>query len=129
MSILQFAVESVLKLHPCVENICVVAHSTETFCVAVVVPSKPQLAKLAGVSPDELEACLEDRKVLDTLARDLLKFGPQKGLEKFEVPRKVALVVDDWTPDSGLVTAALKLRRKQVEEKYSGEIQRLYRGN
>ena len=49
LSILQFAVESVLKLHPCVENICVVAHWTETFCVAVVVPSKPQLAKLAGV--------------------------------------------------------------------------------
>ena len=49
VSILQLAVESVLKLHPCVENICVVAHPTETFCVAVVVPSKPQLAKLAGV--------------------------------------------------------------------------------
>ena len=37
--------ESILKLHPVVENICVVAHSSQSYCVALVVPSKQALAK------------------------------------------------------------------------------------
>ena len=123
------AVESVLKLHPVVDNICVVAHSTETYCVAVVVPSKPALAKFTqnSTTPEE-QAALEslDLSIKDLLAKDMLRFGVKNGLEKFEVPKKIQLVYDEWTPDSGLVTAALKLKRKQVEETYRGEIKALY---
>ena len=112
-----------------VDNICVVAHSTETYCVAVVVPSKPALAKFTqnSTTPEE-QAALEslDLSIKDLLAKDMLRFGTKNGLEKFEVPKKIQLVYDEWTPDSGLVTAALKLKRKQVEETYRGEILSLY---
>ena len=125
-----FSVESVLKLHPIIENICVCARPSESFCVALVVPSVTRLLQFAeesfnktGFTADELA---KDKCILDAIIRVVLTFGHSKGLEKFEVPKKMALVLDKWTPDSGLVTAAMKLRRKQVEEKYAEAINRLY---
>ena len=47
-------------------------------------------------------------------------------LERFEVPRALALVPEVWLPDSGLVTAALKLRRNVILRHYRGVIDRLY---
>ena len=31
-----------------------------------------------------------------------------------------------WTPDSGLVTAAFKIKRKEIVNKYQDEIEKLY---
>lgn len=36
------------------------------------------------------------------------------------------MVTDAWTPDTGLVTDALKLKRKAIEEKYKEDIDELY---
>lgn len=123
-------VEGVLKLHPMIESVCVCARSTESFCVAIIVPSKSgfvdfshEVCHKSGFTAEQLAS---DQSVLDGVAKSMLSFGVSKGLEKFEIPRKFAVVFDDWTPDSGLVTAAMKLRRKPVEEKYAPEIQRLY---
>jgi len=32
-------------------------------------------------------------------------------LENFEIPAKIILLPDPWTPESGLVTAALKIKK------------------
>ena len=72
------------------------------------------------------EQLASDQSVLDALSTAMMSFGMGKGLEKFEVPRKFALTFDEWTPDSGLVTAAMKLRRKQVMDKYAESIGNLY---
>ena len=47
-------------------------------------------------------------------------------LEKFELPQKVKLVTEVWTPDTGLVTEAFKLRRKNIESRYHKDIMRMY---
>ena len=39
----------------------------------------------------------------------------------------IQLLPTTWTPDTGLVTAAMKLRRKQIKEKYQMEIDAMYR--
>ena len=41
----------------------------------------------------------------------------RKRLQNFEVPKNITLVSDviAWTPDTGLATAAMKLKRKPVE--------------
>ena len=49
-------------------------------------------------------------------------------LEKFEIPRAVFLVSDVWTPESGLLTAAMKLKRKALETAFSAEIVVMYSG-
>ena len=52
-----------------------------------------------------------NRKVLELIKQQ----GISAGLQKFEIPKAVHLVVDEWTPESGMVTAAFKLKRKPIE--------------
>jgi hypothetical protein len=36
------------------------------------------------------------------------------------------VVIEPWLPESGLVTDALKLKRKAIEQKYKDDIEDLY---
>lgn len=49
------------------------------------------------------------------------------GLHGFETPKKVTLVLDEWIPESGLVTASMKLKRKVIEAFYSTAINDMYK--
>jgi len=42
-------------------------------------------------------------------------------MPRFEIPTKVKVDDEMWTPESGLVTAALKLQRNPLREHYNGE--------
>jgi long-chain acyl-CoA synthetase len=54
------------------------------------------------------------------------QFGRKSGLMKAEIPSKILLCAEEWLPDSGLVTAALKLGRIKIQEFYQMDIDRLY---
>lgn len=47
-------------------------------------------------------------------------------LQRFEVPLKVRLSPHPWTPETGLVTDAFKLKRKELQRHYSRDIERMY---
>lgn len=47
-------------------------------------------------------------------------------LQKFEIPAAVTLCADVWTPELGLVTAALKVKRKEIQDRYRQNINRMY---
>ena len=47
-------------------------------------------------------------------------------MQKFEIPRAVFLINEPWTPESGLITAAMKLKRKTIENVFSTEIAEMY---
>ena len=49
-------------------------------------------------------------------------------LERFEIPRKIRLSPDPWTPETGLVTDAFKLKRKELKTHYQDDIERMYGG-
>ena len=50
-------------------------------------------------------------------------------LVKFEIPQAVFLVAEPWTPESGLITAAMKLKRKSLEAAFASEISNMYDRN
>ena len=127
---LYFLVEGVLKLNQVINSICVVVCSDQTFSTAIIVPEEKSLAKFAknvleksGFTVSQL---CQDESVKNKLCKHLLEFGLMHGLAKFEIPKKITLVLDEWTPESGLITAASKLKRKEVEKYYSSEIKRMY---
>lgn len=57
---------------------------------------------------------------------EMQKQAVKSRLEKFEIPHCVKLVADLWTPDMGLVTAAFKLKRKNIQDRYQYLIDRMY---
>lgn len=56
----------------------------------------------------------------------LIQVGKQGRLEKFEIPMKIKLLPEPWTPESGLVTAALKLKRENVKKLFDEDLKALY---
>ncbi len=48
--------------------------------------------------------------------------GKKSGFKSMEMLQAVVLTADEWTPESGLVTAAQKLQRKKIAQRYDAEI-------
>ena len=61
------------------------------------------------------------------ILQDLRSLCKKSGLKGFETPQNIYLSPTVWTPQEGLVTPTLKVKRKQVETKFRKEIDALYR--
>jgi len=116
--------ESVLKTAPIVENICAYADPTRDFMVAIVIPDRSLLGEMAPEAP--LTECCGDAEIRAEVVRQLKEYGMKNGLKAFEVPARVLLVLDEWSPDNGLVTAAFKIRRKFIYDEYRRELDATY---
>ncbi|XP_049822400.1 long-chain-fatty-acid--CoA ligase 4 isoform X2 [Aethina tumida] len=123
-------VEAQLKTCPLVDNICVYGESSKHYCVALIVPNQQQLRDLATKKglPEDLsfEELCQLPQMEKAVIEELNDHGKKGKLEKFELPAAVKLVTEVWSPDMGLVTAAFKLKRKDIQERYQHEINRMY---
>lgn len=122
-------VESVLKTAPVVENICCYADPSKDFIMAIIIPDRSNLRAMDqfGDNVDLNEMC-HDTEVIAQIVDQLKSYGVKNGLKPFELPQRVLLVLDEWTPDNGLVTAAFKIRRKFIYDEYRTEINHVYTG-
>jgi len=129
-------IESTMKAHPLVETACVFADSLRESTVMVVVPSPHALLALTkteetvsstNASHNDMSHLYTDQEVIKSVLSRLQTYGKKCGLGKWETPAALHLTQDTWDPESGLVTAALKLRRRQITERYSTVIADLYR--
>lgn len=122
-------VESQLKTCPLVDNICVYGESSKQYCVALVVPNQQHLMELAakiGLADKPFEELCENPEMEKAVCGELADHAKRGKLEKFEVPQAVKLVAEVWSPDMGLVTAAFKLKRKDIQDKYQLDLRRMY---
>ncbi|KAL5972439.1 Long chain acyl-CoA synthetase 8 [Asimina triloba] len=122
-------VEAALISSNYVENIMVYADPFHSYCVALVVPSCQVLenwARSRGIDYKDFPDLCQKKEAVDEVLQSLLKVAKVGKLDKFEMPSKISLVPDQWTPESGLVTAALKLKREQLKAKFKDELQKLY---
>jgi len=123
-------VESILSLHPVIEHVCVHADPDEYHAVALVVPEQSQLTALAkqvgkeGLTREEM--CL-DAAVTQQVLKVLQQHGLSSKLAKFELPQAFSLLSEPWSPEGGLVTAAMKLKRKAIEKAFQNEIAAMYK--
>ena len=61
------------------------------------------------------------------MLRSLTAHAIKTNLQKFEIPRNVSLVPDAWTPETGLVTAAFKIKRKVIKDIFKEDIEKMYK--
>jgi len=124
-------VEAQLKTHPLVENICVYGDSYQSHTVAVMVPIRNALEKLAtdlGKTYSDYKELCEDSDIVQAVVKTLGIHGIKSNLEKFEIPRMVTLAPEAWTPESGLVTAAFKIKRQVIKTFFQSDIDQMYKG-
>ncbi|XP_063298521.1 fatty acid CoA ligase Acsl3 [Pelobates fuscus] len=123
-------VESALKNLPLVDNICAYANSDQSYVIGFVVPNQKELSILAaqkGVEGSFESLC--NNPTMEKEVLNALRGSPAAAtLEKFEIPAKIRLVAEPWTPETGLVTDAFKLKRKELKSHYQEDIERMYGG-
>jgi len=74
-------------------------------------------------APDaDLHKLCEDQSLKEFYLRDLQAIAKKNGFKAIEIVQGVVLSPEEWTPESGLVTAGQKVQRKAVEKKYLEEI-------
>jgi len=122
-------VESALKSCPLVEVHLCYGRSSESYCVALVCPVHAQLKALGdemGLRGKNHEELCADAKVVAEVTRRCQAACKGK-LVGFEIPKKIGLVSETWTPENDLLTAAMKLKRIPICKKHAAELDVLYK--
>ncbi|ODN72837.1 hypothetical protein, variant [Cryptococcus amylolentus CBS 6039] len=122
--------ESIYKSCPLVANGAVIANGEHNKPAMVVVghpQNLPAFAKKNGLGEGEdLEHLCTDEKVAEAALKELNAVGKKAGLKGMELLEAIVLVADEWTPESGFLTAAQKLQRKTIDKHYEDRIKAVY---
>lgn len=122
-------VETELKGCEYVDNICVYGDSFKSYLVALVAPNPKSLKKLAeslNKKNINMKELCEDKTIAKRVTEAIIEYARSAGLQRVEIPTKYKLCHEEWLPDAGLVTAAMKIRRKNIQIFYQKDINNLY---
>ncbi|GAA5831861.1 hypothetical protein JCM3766R1_000130 [Sporobolomyces carnicolor] len=121
--------ESVYKGSNLVGNLMVHATADANRPMAVVFPHEANLKAKAselGISGNDLSTLCHNDQIRDTILKDINAVGKKAGFKPLEVLQCVVLSDEEWTPHNGLLTAAQKLNRKAITQKYKQEMDAVY---
>jgi len=131
-------IETALQGSPFVEQACVFARPQKRGSVALIVPDRAVCRKMTNWKSDSTPAILQNGSTVQqaggrindevnaSLLLSALSNELKDSLSRYEIPMAVALVDGPWTPETGLVTGALKIKRKAIQEKYKSQVERLF---
>jgi long-chain acyl-CoA synthetase len=119
-------IEGMVKRNKFVAN-AVLYGDRRKFPIMLVVPNFENLERWArerGLSYGTRAQLLELADVKAKVEREVM--GSLHDLAKFETPKKVVLLENDFTIESGELTPTLKVKRRVVERNYKGQIDAAY---
>jgi len=123
--------ESIYRSAKVVANICVYAAHDKNKPVAIIVPAEPALKKLAsdnGIQGNGLEDLVHNKKLNRLVLKELQAAGKQGGLAGIEIIDGVVLADEEWTAANGMTTAAQKINRRSILQKYRDQVDEAYDG-
>lgn len=117
-----------------VGNICVHASVDATQPMAIIIPHeghlRHELQQQAGnengsfnsLAHKSLPDLCRDATVMALVLKQCNAIGKKNGFKPAEILQAVVLTPDEWTPESGLVTAAQKIQRLKIAKAFEAEI-------
>jgi len=125
--------ESIFKACTFVGNICVHATPNAKQPIAIIIPHEGNLRhalqskSIAVDENDHLSALCHNEKVKELVLKECNAMGKKNGFKPMEMLQAVILTPDEWTPESGLITAAQKIQRKKIADAFAKEIKEAYK--
>ncbi|CAL1412449.1 unnamed protein product [Linum trigynum] len=122
-------IEAALMANSYVDNLMMHADPFHNYTVALVVPSQSALEEWAakqGISYTDFSDLCDKKETVQEVQASLVKEAKKARLQKSEIPAKIKLLSIPWTPETGLVTAALKIKREAIRKAFSEELLKLY---
>ncbi|CAG9567114.1 putative long-chain-fatty-acid-CoA ligase [Leishmania major strain Friedlin] len=122
--------EAVYSSHPLVLHncVCVLVDPCKNYICALVLTDESHVMRFAKANGIEGEypSLLEKKELLEKAAASMAETARAARRRDFEVVRRVSLIDDEWSPEKGQLTAALKLRRGAIAKQYEKQITCLF---
>ncbi len=117
--------ELAIALDPLFEQVLVIGEGCPYLSALVVLNADlwPGFAQDCGLNPLDPDSLSNPRVVSEALSRIKSALKDFPGYAKI---RRVALMLEPWTVENGLLTPTLKVKRSQITGKYTKEIKALY---
>jgi long-chain acyl-CoA synthetase len=109
-------------------NQVVLVGAERKFPAALIVPMWEQLesyCKLKGIEVKSRREMCEHPRIIDLFQRQIDKLTPN--LARYEKIKKVALLENEFSIESGELTPTLKVKRRVIDQKYRDVIEKLYK--
>lgn len=119
-------VESLIKSSRFVSQVVVVGNARK-FASALIVPNIELLhsyARMKAIQYKDASELLSNPRIVDLFERQIDKYTSD--LARYEKVKKIALLQEELTTESGELTPTLKPRRSVIEKKYAAVIDQLY---
>ncbi len=119
-------IENLIKTNKFVLNAVMIGNKRR-FPALLVVPNMDALREWAAdrrLPVGDVDEFLQQPDVVAKLEREVM--GNLRDLASFEMPKKVLVIRNDFTIESGELTPTLKVKRRVVEEHYQDRIDQLY---
>ena len=84
-------------------------------------------AKGKGIKPQDRAALVREDAVKAEYRR--IVEAVNQGLAHYETIKKITVVPEEWSVESGELTPSMKMKRRIVEDKYKDSIEGMYRGD
>jgi long-chain acyl-CoA synthetase len=122
-------IEEKMKESRYIEQMMVVGGDDKKFVSALIVPSFLNLhdwAKENGVAVSSNEQIVTNEKIKNLINAEVEKYNRDFG--HWEQVKKFHLLSAEWTVEAGELTPTMKLKRKVITERYSKQVDDLYKG-
>jgi len=122
-------VEGALKLSKYTDVAMVYGKTGGEFPIVLVCPNEKltkDLAQAKDIAETDFAKLCDNQTIVAEISKDLLAACKEARLQAFEIPKKVGLISELWTPENDMLTAAMKLKRPLIVKKHQADIDRLY---
>jgi len=119
-------VEEQLKLSPFVNQIMIEGTGCP-YNVAVIVVDLESLEEWAtekGIGYDSVDELLNHEEVEQLYENEIEKWGEE--IKSYELPKRFALITEEFTPENEMLTPTLKLKRRVILDEYGDLMAELY---
>ena len=84
--------------------------------------------KLGDIDYDKItyDDLCGNKDMEDEIVKDCDIVGRKSGLKGFELPKKISIINEPFSPNNGLMTNTLKLKPKVIRIKYNAELKKMY---
>lgn len=122
------SLEEEIKLNPYV-TYALLHGAGKVYNVCLIVPDFEALkteAKALGLSSTNPEFLVNDKKVQDFISNEIT--NQLKGVYGgYEIPKKFLFIVEEFSLENGMLTQTMKLKRRNVIEKFGQQLESLYK--
>ena len=115
-----------------IEQIFVHGNSLKSYLVCIVYPKFEDVInflKSKGIQDINKNNCknyFEDKELKNEIIQVMDKFGREKNLMGFELPKKIYLVKEAFSIENQIMTPTMKLRRHFAKKFFEEQINKLY---